>query len=65
MDALNGNEFDSAVQHFGDAIRLDPKNKKLSSAFNNRGYALLRLSKLDAAIDDFNEAVARGRAEEE
>src|SRR5207249_7231269 len=61
LDALNGEEWDRAIAHFTDAIRLDPKSNKLSSAYNNRGYARWRKRSEDdltKAREDLTEAMA-------
>ena len=49
-------EFDLAVRHFSDAIRLNPQ---AAVTYNNRGYAYLQTGDLEKALADYNEALRR------
>jgi hypothetical protein len=52
---LGQGQTDRALQEFGLALALDPRN---AEAFNNRGAALLALDQRQAAREDFERALA-------
>ena len=47
-------EFDQAIAHYNEAIKLDPK---LVKAYNNRGIAYVVKGQFDQGIVDFNKAI--------
>src|SRR5215475_6825934 len=51
---LSNRNYDSAVDDYNEAIRLNPK---FASGFNVRGVAYLRKGRIDHAIEDFDEAI--------
>ena len=51
---LRKGSIDRALQHFDQAIRLDPGDAK---AYNNRGLAYHQKGNIDGAIQDFGEAI--------
>lgn len=52
--SFSKNQFDEAVRHFSEAVRIDPNNVK---AYNNRGVAYSKMGRYDQAIADFNKAL--------
>jgi tetratricopeptide (TPR) repeat protein len=52
--ACRHGDFDLAVRHYTDAIRLNPKNPL---AHNNRAYAYVRKGESDKAIADYSAAI--------
>ncbi len=49
-------DFDVAVRHFSDAIRLNPQ---ATVTYNNRGFVYLQKGEIDKAIADYDEALRR------
>ncbi len=54
MAFFDKQDFEKAIPHFTEAIKLDPK---LAMAFSNRGGAYLSIGKHEAAIGDCTEAI--------
>ena len=50
----NAGDYDRAITHYNEAIRLDPKS---AVAFMNRGDAYMNKGNNDRAIADYNEAI--------
>ncbi len=51
---LDDGDFDSAIRHFTEAIRLGPRDPR---AYDYRGCAYAKKGVLDLAINDFTEAI--------
>jgi len=52
--AMQLNKFDEAIEYFGKAIKLDPRNKH---TFYNRGLAFLYSSKFEESVGDFSKVI--------
>jgi tetratricopeptide (TPR) repeat protein len=55
--AYEQKDYNAAIIHYNETIRLDPN---YASAYHNRGYTKYALNDLKSAIDDYNEAIRLG-----
>lgn len=54
VEASNRGETDKAIDHFSEAVRLDPRN---NYAFRNRGDIWVQKKDYDKAMTDYDEAI--------
>ncbi|EDW34610.1 GL21482 [Drosophila persimilis] len=56
-EAFKGSQWDEAVKHYSNAIKLGATHKELPVFYKNRAAAYLKLEKFEKAVDDCTESL--------